>query len=50
MKRFFPSSVMLTPFVVKYYHEPEEDDNNADDEREESDRLALHQECTNEPN
>ncbi|WP_333003854.1 hypothetical protein [Vibrio coralliilyticus] len=26
MKRFFPSSVMLTPFVVKHYSKPEQDD------------------------
>ena len=26
MKRFFPSSVMLTPFVVKHYSQPEQDD------------------------
>ncbi|MCG9677365.1 hypothetical protein [Vibrio sp. Isolate24] len=30
MKRFFPSSVMLTPFVVKYYSEPEQDDSDID--------------------
>ncbi|NRF23509.1 hypothetical protein HRJ45_01575 [Vibrio coralliilyticus] len=28
MKRFFPSSVMLTPFVVKHYSEPEQGDTN----------------------
>ncbi|UUM32742.1 hypothetical protein [Vibrio japonicus] len=26
MKHFLPSSVMLTPFVVKYYASPEEDE------------------------
>lgn len=26
MKRFFPSSVMLTPFVVKHYSDKDQDD------------------------
>ncbi|EGR1223435.1 hypothetical protein EBM84_26270 [Vibrio parahaemolyticus] len=26
MKHFLPSSVMLTPFVVRYYDDEEEDD------------------------
>ncbi|MEF1173986.1 MULTISPECIES: hypothetical protein [Vibrio] len=30
MKRFFPSSVMLTPFVVKYYSDDERDDDELD--------------------
>lgn len=28
MKHFLPSSVMLTPFVVKYYEPQEEEDQN----------------------
>ncbi|HAS6346862.1 hypothetical protein LZU85_02770 [Vibrio sp. IRLE0018] len=31
MKRFLPSSVMLTPFVVRYYDENESDQNDSND-------------------
>lgn len=30
MKRFFPSSVMLTPFVVKHYDNDEQEENESD--------------------
>ncbi len=29
MKHFLPSSVMLTPFLVKYYPEPEEESSDS---------------------
>ncbi|WP_255199300.1 hypothetical protein [Vibrio sp. JPW-9-11-11] len=43
MKRFFPSSVMLTPFVVKHYHQ-----DFSDDEQPESERPQDEQEESEE--
>ncbi|MEZ8824313.1 hypothetical protein AB4259_17490 [Vibrio amylolyticus] len=40
MKHFLPSSVMLTPFVVKYYEDSEEND-------VEEETLDKEQNCTN---
>ncbi|MGD8110112.1 hypothetical protein ACQEXU_03405 [Vibrio sp. TRT 21S02] len=34
MKHFLPSSVMLTPFVVKYYPEPDEEIADTDEVNE----------------
>ncbi|GAB2650922.1 hypothetical protein [Vibrio panuliri] len=43
MKRFFPSSVMLTPFLVKYYrHQEEYCPDNLDQEPSDNDK---HSEC-----
>lgn len=36
MKHFFPSSVMLTPFVVKHYEETEPDEQDPKEAIEES--------------
>ncbi|MDN3685618.1 hypothetical protein QW180_26825 [Vibrio sinaloensis] len=33
---FFPSSVMLTPFVVKYYDNDEQEDNETEAQQEQS--------------
>lgn len=35
MKRFFPSSVMLTPFVVKHYASDEREDAIEEEQQEE---------------
>lgn len=39
MKRFFPSSVMLTPFVVKYYSEQDDEELDATNEQEQDNEL-----------
>ncbi|MDN3681876.1 hypothetical protein QWZ04_16340 [Vibrio tapetis subsp. quintayensis] len=48
MKRFFPSSVMLTPFVVKHYQE-QEDAQDVDEEQNENEQTIQQQEATIEP-
>ncbi len=48
MKRFLPSSVMLTPFVVKHYQE-QEDDQSADAEQEHHDHSVEKSELMEEP-
>lgn len=46
MKHFLPSSVMLTPFLVKYYDEDETLDNDEHDSQ--SDDTAQNQTATNQ--
>tara|TARA_Y100001956_G_C4126764_1_gene190556 strand:+ start:1923 stop:2063 length:141 start_codon:yes stop_codon:yes gene_type:complete len=36
MKRFFPSSVMLIPFVVKHYSEPDSDEQPTSEEQQDT--------------
>ncbi|USD42923.1 hypothetical protein J4N42_20145 [Vibrio sp. SCSIO 43135] len=40
MKRFFPSSVMLTPFLVKYYDETNDDQPTAQKEQTQQESLV----------
>ncbi|SON52439.1 hypothetical protein [Vibrio tapetis] len=48
MKRFFPSSVMLTPFVVKHYQE-QDDDQSQSDERDETEQPVEQNEKIQTP-
>jgi len=43
MKHFLPSSVMLTPFLVKHYPEPEEDESEHPQESEIDAAAKLEQ-------
>lgn len=40
MKRFFPSNIMLIPFVVKHYSEEQQED-NLDSEQEPESNKSL---------